>query len=272
MSAPPGTFPVEITAPRELSDDRREKIREQLEKLARYTDEPIQRIRLTLRHPDARAARARWDADATLEMAGMQVAAHVTAADPVQAAKEVAHRLRRQMRRAVDAEAALRNEPRVIEKALAARARERRHRPKRRQKPPELREIIPRRTAYPFPENTFDAVMDLLDLDDEFLLFRHARTGEDVVVYRRGDGRIGLLHPPGSKLADENDIVIAKPSRYPEPVSLERVRGELDVLGTGFIYFVDERDGRGKVLYVRQDGDYGLVEPPPVVPGGGSDS
>jgi hypothetical protein len=51
------------------------------------------------------------------------------------------------------------------------------------------------------------------------------------------------------------------------PVSLERVRDELDVLDDGFIYFIDERDGRGKVLYVRRDGDYGLVEPPPVVPG-----
>jgi ribosome-associated translation inhibitor RaiA len=266
VSAPSDTFPVEITAPRDLSDGRRETIREQLEKLARYTDEPIQMIRLTLRHPEVRAARSRWEADATLQMAGRQLAAHVTAADPVQAAREVANRLRRQMRRAADADAALRNEPRVIEKTLAARAGERRHRPQPRQKPAELREIIPQRTAYPFPESTFDAVMDLLDLDDEFLLFRHARTGEDVVVYRRGDGRIGLLHPPGSELADETDIVIAKLSRYPEPVSLERVREELDVLGAGFIYFTDERDGRGKVLYVRHDGDYGLVEPPPVVP------
>jgi hypothetical protein len=60
-------------------------------------------------------------------------------------------------------------------------------------------------------------------------------------------------------------FVIAKPSRYPEPVSLERVHDELAVLGAGFICFIDERDGRGKVLYVRHDGDYGLVEPPPVV-------
>jgi ribosome-associated translation inhibitor RaiA len=265
ISAPSDTFPVEITAPRDLSDGRRETIREQLEKLAHYTDEPIQTIRLTLRHPDTRAARIRWEADATLELAGMRLAAHATAADPVQAARQVAHRLRRQLRRAADADAALRNEPRVIEKALAVRARERRRRPQPRQKPPELRDIIRRPTAYPLPENTFDAVMDLLDLDYEFLLFRHERTGEDVVVYRRGDGRIGLLHPPGSELADETDVV-AQPSRYPEPVPLERVREELDVLGEGFIYFIDERDGRGKVLYVRPDGDYGLVEPPPVVP------
>jgi ribosome-associated translation inhibitor RaiA len=257
---------VEITAPGDLSDGRRGEVREQLEKLARYTDEPIQMIRLTLRHPDTRAARSRWEADATLELAGRQLAAHVTAADPVHAAREVAHRLRRQMRRAADADAALRNEPRVIEKTLAARAGELRRRPQPRQKPAELRDIIPRRTAYPFPENTFDAVMDLLDLDQEFLLFRHARTGEDVVVYRRGDGRIGLLHPPGSELGDENDIVTPKPSRYPKPVSLTRVRGELAVLGAGFIYFIDERDGRGKVLYVRHDGDYGLIEPPPAVP------
>jgi ribosome-associated translation inhibitor RaiA len=266
VSAPPDTVPMKITAPRDLSDGRREKIRGELEKLARYTDEPIQMIRLTLRHPDGRAARSRWEADATLEMAGTRLAAHDTAADPVQAAKDVAHRLRRQMRRAADAAAALRNEPRVIEKALAARAGELRRRPRPRHKPTELREIIPQRTAYPLAESTFDAVMDLLDLDDEFLLFRHARTGEDVVVYRRHDGRIGLLHPLGSELGNENDIVIAKPSRYPEPVSLERVRGELDVLGEGFVYFIDQRDGRGKVLYVRQDGDYGLVEPPPIVP------
>ena len=38
-------IPVEITAPRDLSDGKREKIREQLEKLAGYTDEPIHMIR-----------------------------------------------------------------------------------------------------------------------------------------------------------------------------------------------------------------------------------
>jgi ribosome-associated translation inhibitor RaiA len=258
-------FPVEITAPRDLPDAKREQIREQMVKLARYTNQPIQLVRLTLRRPETRVARSRWDADATLELPGRQVSAHATGSDPVHAAKQVAHRLRRQMRRVADAEAAMRNEPRVIEQALEGRAHDRKHRSRPRQKPAELREIIPQRTPYPLPENTFDAAMDLLDLDYEFLLFRHARTGEDVVVYRRGDGRIGLLHPPGSDLADENGIVIPKPSRYPEPVPLSRVRDELDVIGEGFIYFIDEADGRGKVLYVRQDGDYGLVEPPPIV-------
>jgi ribosome-associated translation inhibitor RaiA len=266
VRADPATVPVEIHAPDELPAARRAEIRESLAGLVRATDEPIQGVRLTLRRPDTRVARSRWVADASLLLNGRPLAAHATGQGAAQAAKEAADRLLRQMRRVADAGTALRNEPRAIAKALASLAERREHRPRPRLKLPELRDVIPRRTAYPFPETTLDAVADLLDLDLEFLLFRHARTGEDVVVYRRDDGRIGLLHPPGSPLADDNHLVVPEPGRYPEPVSLERVREELDVLGEGFIYFTDERDGRGKVLYVRQDGDYGLVEPPPVVP------
>ena len=89
---------------------------------------------------------------------------------------------------------------------------------------------------------------------------RHVRTGEDVVVYRSDDGRIGLLYPPDSPLADENDVVVPKESRYPEPISLNEAREEMDMVNHRFLYFVDAEEGRGKVLYLRHDGDYGLVE------------
>ena len=104
------------------------------------------------------------------------------------------------------------------------------------------------------------AVAELLDRDYEFNLFRHARTAEDVVVYRRGEQDIGLLHPPGSPLSDENDIVVPRPSRYSEPITLAAARSELDVLNDRFLYFTDAEDRRGKVLYLRHDGDYGLVQ------------
>ena len=106
-----------------------------------------------------------------------------------------------------------------------------------------------------------DAVADLLDLDLHFLLFTHARTREDAVVHRRDDLRIGLLHPPGSPLADDSDIVVPEPSRYPEPIPLAQARNEMDVLDHRFLYFIDAADGRGKVIYLRHDGNYGLVEP-----------
>ena len=81
------------------------------------------------------------------------------------------------------------------------------------------------------------------------------------MVHRRDDGRIGLLHPPGSPLSGENDIVVPEPSRYDQPIPLAKARDEMDVLGHRFLYFIDAADGRGKVLYLRHDGDYGLVEP-----------
>jgi hypothetical protein len=205
----------------------------------------------------------RWGADASLVLNGRRLAAHATGRDALQAAKEAADRLERQMRRVTDAPVALRNDPRAIKSALAHLAHERKHRERPSLKPPDLRDIIPRRTPYPLPESTLDAAADLLDLDLEFLLFRHVGTGEDVVVYRRDDGRIGLLHPPGSPLADENDIVVPEPSRYAQPIPLAKARDEMDVLNHRFLYFIDAADGRGKVLYLRDDGDYGLVEPPP---------
>ncbi len=256
-------MPIEVHAPDDLSQSQRGEIRERFARLARYTDEPIEELRLTLRHPETRAARLRWVADASLVLGGRRLAAHTAGSDALQAAQEAADRLERQMRRVADAPVALRNDRRTIQRALAHLTHEPKHGPRPSLKRPDLRDIIPQRTPYPLPESTLDAVADLLDLDLEFLLFRHARTGEDVVVYRRDDGRIGLLHPPDSPLGDENDIVVPEPSRYAQPIPLAKARDEMDVLNHRFLYFIDAADGRGKVLYLRHDGDYGLVEPPP---------
>jgi ribosome-associated translation inhibitor RaiA len=262
MNADRATVPIEVHAPDDLPTSVRDEIRDQFARLARYTDEPIEGQRLTLRHPETRPARLRWVADASLVLNGRRLAAHAIGSDALEVAHEAAERLERQMRRVADARLTRRNDRRAIESALAHLAHERRLRPPPSHKRPDLRDVIPQRTAYPLPESTLDAVADLLDLDLEFLLFTHARTGEDVVVYRRDDGRIGLLHPPGSPLADENDIVVPEPNRYRQPIPLAKARDEMDVLNLRFLYFIDTADGRGKVLYLRHDGDYGLVEPP----------
>jgi ribosome-associated translation inhibitor RaiA len=240
-----------------------EQARERMAALAGVTDTPRLDARLTLRHEHVGPVDSRWVADASALLNGRLIAAHATGGAPLHATERVAERLRRQIRRAIQSDVALRNESRAIERALAELAHEREHRPRARLKPPELRDLIPQPTAYPLPESTLDAIADLLDLDYEFLLFRHESTGEDLVVYRRDDGRIGLLHPPGSPLSGEDGLVVPEPSRYPEPIFLERARDEMDVLNHRFLYFVDDADGRGKVIYLRHDGNYGLLLPPP---------
>ncbi|MEA2295105.1 MAG: hypothetical protein QOE86_2744, partial [Solirubrobacteraceae bacterium] len=113
------------------------------------------------------------------------------------------------------------------------------------------------------PESTYEAISDLIDDAERFHVFVHMRTGEDVVVHRVvDDAHIILLHPQGSVLADEaDDVVVPEPSRYSSALTLAQARAELDLVRHSFLYFTDAADLRGKVLYLRRDGDYGLVGP-----------
>jgi ribosome-associated translation inhibitor RaiA len=251
---------VKLTVDREISGREAEEARKRFEALERYADGSLTWAGLTLRRGSPHARRP-YVADASVDFEGRRLAAHAAAESPAKAAEAVADRLRRQLRRVVGSDVAQRNEPRVIEAALAGLELDPVHRPETRLKPPEEREIVHRRTYTSVSMGTVEAVAELIDLDAEFLLFRHARTEEDVVVYRRDDGRVGLIHPRNSPLADEDDVVVAEPSRYSEPLTLERARTEMDFLNHRFLYFIDAEDGRGKVLYLRHDGDYGLVEP-----------
>jgi hypothetical protein len=161
----------------------------------------------------------------------------------------------------VDAEVALRNDPRTVLTGIEA-LRPSRLPPEVRRKPPEERAIVNHRTYAEEPVPTLTAIADLLDDDEPFHLFVHVRTNEDVVVTWLDSGHIALIFPQGSILADEaDDVVVARPSRYSEPLPLLTARAEMDVLDHRFLYFTDADDRRGKVLYQRRDGDYGLVEP-----------
>jgi ribosome-associated translation inhibitor RaiA len=254
------TIDVDVTAGADVPREQVDAVRGRLQGLDRHTDEPILGARITIRRAGRKASRP-WVADAHVLVDGRTLAAHTTGRSPEEAADEAAERLRRQLRRIAGAEVAVRDEPRRIQAALEALPSEERHLPQTRLKPPEEREIVHRRPYLDTPLSTIEAIDELLSTDAQFLLFRHVRTGEDVVVYRRDDGRIGLIHPPGSPLADEADVLVPKPDKYDGPVSFAHVREEMDLAGHRFLFFVDEADGRGKVIYLRHDGDYGVVEP-----------
>ena len=252
---------VELHTGKEVPRDQAEAARDRVASaLARYAGRPVERARLTLRHGHKKA-RHRYVADASVLFEGRTLAAHASGRSPLEAAEAATDRLRDQLRRVVDADVALRNEPRTIEKAVRDLAHRPEYRPEAKLKPPKERRIVHRRPYLDVPLSTAEAVNELLDIDAEFMLFTHADTGEDVVVRRRADGLVGLLHPPGSKLADEDDIVVPEPSPHSEPLTVKEARTEMDWLNHRFLYFIDADDGRGKVIYLRHDGDYGLVEP-----------
>jgi ribosome-associated translation inhibitor RaiA len=258
---------VEVHAEVDVPPDQVDDVRRRIESLEQYTDEPIISARVTLRRGPDRS-KNRYVADSSVlfapheEKEGRVLAAHVSGPSPAEATDAVVERLRRQLRRVVDTEVARRNEPSEIRRALESLPLERIHRPEADLKPPEERQVVRRRTYADHPEATLEAAADMFDLDEEFHLFVHVRTSEDVVVHRRDDRRVGLIYPRGSILADETDeVVAAEPNRYSEPLTLDAARAEMDVVNHSFLYYTDAADGRGRVLYLRHDGDYGLVEP-----------
>jgi uncharacterized protein (DUF2267 family)/ribosome-associated translation inhibitor RaiA len=259
---PPPAMPVELHVPKDLPRSDVAAARERMASLQRYTDRPILSARLTLRHPETRQGRARWIADASVNVDGRLLAAHATGRSAIDAADAAVDRLRRQLRRVVGKEVARRNEPRVIDKALSELAHEVSYRPELDVKKPHERKIVHRRRVPDERTSTLDAIAEMLDADQEFRLFREEMTGEWLVVYRREDGRAGLIHPPWVPVHERHgDMVVVEPSPYSELLTLDQARAELERSGRRFVYFVDAEDGRPKVLYLRHDGDYGLVEP-----------
>jgi ribosome-associated translation inhibitor RaiA len=253
---------VEVRAP-DVAPRLVAQIRRRVAGLERLLDDPPPGVRLTVRPAAASSgSRARsFVADATAPDHGRVLAAHAIGPTAIVAATEAVERLRRQLRRARDSEVALRDEPRVIARGIEELRRIDGRRPELPRKPPEERRIVHRRAASDEPRSSLSAIADLLDDDQEFRLFVHVLTNEDVVVHWRDDGRVGLLHPQGSALADEDTPVVPEPSRYSEPLALAAAHAEMDLLSHRFLYFIDADDRRGKLLYLRHDGDYGLVEP-----------
>lgn len=202
-------------------------------------------------------------AEAELDVNGRLVCGRVAAATMPQAIGELAERLERQLSDFSDRRARLRKRT-----AAQPEQGEWRHgtpvapRPAYFPRPAGERELIRRKTFALEPLDALQAVSEMLDLDHDFYLYRDAHTDTDAVVHKREDGRIGLIDQSG---ADErqptDDGLVYERSRNDEPVTLESAISEMDALSHRFMFFTDAGSGRGNVIYMRYDGNYGLIEP-----------
>jgi hypothetical protein len=238
---------LEITTLSEVPPGQLEEARRRIAALARHSVGSPTPGRLALRRA---ATTPPYEASASVVVGGRVIAAHAHGRSAGEAVDAVVRRLQRQAQ-------ALSGGPSFDR----VRSQDGRLPTDIRPQPRANATIVHRRPYLAIALTTLEAVAELVSLDARFFYFRHERTTEDVCLDRFMNGRIGLIFPPGSVLADENDLIVGRPSRYLEPLPLTAALEELVLARHRFMYFVDAADERAKVLYIRHDGDYGLVEP-----------
>ena len=107
-------------------------------------------------------------------------------------------------------------------------------------RPPEEREVVRRKTFALEPMTLDEAAFDMDMLGHDFYLFTDL-AGDDVLVRRDASGQ---------------------PERYDGPVpelDQDEAKAHLDLAGEPYVFYRDRQTGRGRVLYLRYDGHYGLI-------------
>jgi len=253
---------VEVVTRGSVAPDMADLARERVAALESSVRQPIISARVVLEEAEnpriARSSRAEGE----LRLAGSPIRGRVEAENMTQAVHDLTARLREQLRRHADRLVTRQRTPAGVEEGEWRRAAWTPPRPPRSWRPPGEREVVRRKTFALEPMNALQAAADMFSLDHDFYLFHDIDTDADSVVYRRDDGRLGVIAPQGVEApADDIEDIVREPSRYAEPLALEDAVSEMDELNHRFLFFVDASTGRGAVLYLRYDGHYGLIEP-----------
>jgi ribosome-associated translation inhibitor RaiA len=257
---PPAEVPVTVVAAApEVGPDLRLRARRLVAKTASHAPRPVLHARVVLGVQRDAALERPAVVKVTLDVGGRPVRAHVAAAGIPEALDLVAERLRRNLERLEELERSRRHGADPVEPGEWRHGAPPAGRPGFRPRAPEDRHIVRRKSFAPSPATPEQAVLEMEILDHDFHLFVNADTGEENVVYRRPEGGLAL-----AAITPEN-----RPRPFPVPVDpapapamlVEDAVELLDASGAAFAFFVDPQTRRGRLLYRRYDGNYGLVEP-----------
>lgn len=237
---------------------------EKITQLARYTRRPITYALLRLSVESHRTIERPAIAEATLDLGGQIVRAHVAAHDPMSAIDLLDDRLRRRLERQ-----SRRSNRQHRAGNGSGEARTWRHgdaptqRPEYYDRPVEEREVVRHKTFALEPMTCDEAAWDLDMLGHDFYLFTEIGTGRDAVIYHAdGDGHLELMHA-GSDDAPLGDtaVPLVVSSQHPAELTLADAEERLDASHEPFVFFINAESQRGNVIYRRYDGHYGLITP-----------
>ncbi|MBM3674924.1 MAG: HPF/RaiA family ribosome-associated protein [Actinobacteria bacterium] len=250
---------VTVSTQGEVNADERAYAEEKFAHVMKLAPGPVLHAQLRLAMEPDPARERPAVVKGSLDVDGRSVRAHVAAAS---------------MREAIDAfEARLRD--RLVHLGERPQSRERRHRdsgpgkwrhgdaptphPEYSDRPVDGREIVRRKQLAPGPETPDEAVFDMETLDHDWFLFTNASSGEDSVVHRVPGGFAIVAPNPDPAELERCAAPITVSPLVPARLGVDQAIEVLDLAAEPFVFFLDERTGRGCVVYRRYDGHYGLV-------------
>jgi ribosome-associated translation inhibitor RaiA len=245
----------------EVSPAERAYARDKIAHVQRLAPGPVLFARVDLTaHADPARERPAF-AQAELDVDGRLVRAHVAAATMPEAIDRLEERLRDRVERYAHHQEAKHLRHRDAGVHEWKHGDEPSSRPSYFPRPVAERELVRHKTYAVGTTSPEEAVLDLELLDHDFHLFTNLETGEDNVVARSDDGGYGLFEPSATSTLAEAAGSIRRSAVRPSALDLDAARELLDEGDLPFVFFVDPHTNRGRVLYRRYDGHYGLIVP-----------
>lgn len=127
-------------------------------------------------------------------------------------------------------------------------------------RPPEEREVVVRH-SYLGDCMPDEAAADLEESGLTFALFVNVETGEDNVLVADGIGAYELIEVAATCSLQETAVAVSHSPVRPTTLAVDEAREVLDLTDAPFVFHLDPETGRGRVLYHRTDGHYGLLLP-----------
>ena len=225
-----------------------------------YTSSPVLHAKVVLMMTADPAREHPALAEATLDVNGSLVRAHVAAVHMWEAIDLLEARLRRRL---VQLEGRVRTRHRWLGVVSEHEWRRGDLPPARPEYFPRLvaqREVVRRKTFAMEPQTLDEAAFDMELLGHDFYLFTDVASGKEALIFRKSDGGFGLRGEVG--VAELSRSVAEVDFQGPAPTMTEEdAVAHLNRAGEPFVFYLSPTSGRGRVLYRRYDGHYGLITP-----------
>ena len=202
-------------------------------------------------------------AEGEVQLGKTIIRGHVTADSMSHAIHELADRLLLQLRRHVDRQTSLKRQPVETPEGKWDHGTWVPARPAQSLLDPGEREVIRRKVFSLVPLKASEAAELMRELDHGFYLFHDSDTEADSVIYLRDDGELAVIAAQGVAFpADGEDSsgIQRESSYYSDALTLEDAVSQMDELNHRFMFFTDAATDRAAIIYLRYDGNYGLIE------------